>query len=107
MDKNSYTSIIAIIVVITHLAVSNVSAENSAKEKIFLIFIGNSITEGAWLTNPQKDAAPVRTAQYLQKKLKKELYCILIKEYPVVQQLIIYPEHRLCFQKLVLLPTNS
>ena len=45
-------------------------ASIQAKEPVYLnvVYIGNSITYGAWLMNPRKEAPPVQASIYLQKQ---------------------------------------
>ena len=38
------------------------------KKNLNIVFIGNSITQGALLENPQHDAPPVKAALYLRKQ---------------------------------------
>lgn len=39
-----------------------------AKDKVGLVFVGNSITQGALLADPQHDAPPVKAAGYVADK---------------------------------------
>ena len=47
-----------------------VASENKEKQNLKLVFIGNSITEGALLEDPIRGAPPVKTEAYLRKHLK-------------------------------------
>ena len=38
-------------------------------QNLNIVYIGNSITEGALLKNPKTEAAPIRASQYLDKHL--------------------------------------
>jgi len=42
-----------------------VSMSVSAQKKLNVVFVGNSITQGALLENPEQEAPPVRTGIWL------------------------------------------
>lgn len=47
-----------------------VAFANSTKQNLNVVFIGNSISEGALLDEPSRTAPPIKTGDYLRKHLK-------------------------------------
>lgn len=47
-------------------AICSWTAQAQKKQNINVVFIGNSITQGALMSSPEKDAPPVKTADFLR-----------------------------------------
>lgn len=58
------------------MTVFAIASENKGKQNLNVVFIGNSITEGALLENAMRNAPPVKTEDYLKKHLKNSKIAI-------------------------------